>query len=501
MVQTAVFSYLGICIVCFYLLSYTDPEQYRYTPLWYVPADTVDILFAESVEKTVKDELPVQILKGSVRLMQDSTLLNADLVTRFLTQDEILLEGNVLIIQENDSIFADNVRYDTELKIGYATGNVRLSDGEVEVLSPSATHFVDEKRTLFDQDVQLIDSLTVLTSNGGEYFSEPKRAEFFGDVALEEDNTYLRSDSVTYFRETEVSLGYGNVFIERIEMQDQDTSTSTSRTFIFGDYVFNDNQRGYSSVEGNAFLFQVQVDSLGSLRDSLFIESNRLEAIQLDSLDRLIAVDSVSIWQRNFSAIADSAVYDRVRIWGEVEQVEVFYEENRLFEDPVAWYNEYQLSGDSLLATAYDESIDSLFTSQNAFVAFFDTTTQKINQLKGESLVGIFAQDSLENLTIGPQAEAIYYQQPEEDQLGAIKASGDRIVLDFDGNELSNINVYAGIEAEYYDGGLIPDPFTLTGYRWLIEQKPIERMMLDRIPSKDLINARLIDSAIAVSEN
>ena len=487
MTQSALLLYVAICFACLSFFKGMDAMHADYVPQGPILTDTVDIIYAESIERTLMDDLPVQILKGSVRLRQDITLLNADKVTRFLTEDEILLEGNVLIIQENDSIFSDRVRYDTALKVGYATGNVRLSDGEVEVFSPSATHYVDEKWTLFDNDVRLIDSVTVLTSRGGEYFSELKRAEFFGDVILEEDNTYLQSDSVTYFRETEISLGYGNVFIERIEEQNEDSSATLSRTFLFGDYVYNDNQKGYSSIEGNAFLFQVQEDSLGVLRDSLLIESDRLEAIQRDSLDRLIAVDSVKIWQKDFSAIADSAVYDRVRVVEDSTLNEVLLEENRLFGSPVAWYNEYQLSGDSLLASAYNEAIDSLFTSQNAFVAFLDTATQKINQLQGETLVGLFAQDSLESLTVGPQAEAIYFQQPDEEQIGAVEMSGDRIRLFFEKNELSDIKVYSGIELKYYDGSLIPNPFTLSRFMWLIDKRPAEDTFMERIRKKGII--------------
>ena len=474
----------------------TDDDIHLY---YYSPADTVDILYAESIERTLIDEQPVQILKGSVRLKQDITLLSADKVTRYLTQDEILLEGHVVIIQETDSIFSDKVRYDTARKVGFASGNVRLSDGEVEVFAPSATHYVDEKRTLFDQNVKLVDSLTVLTSLEGEYFSEPKRAEFYGNVILDEDNTYLLSDSVTYFRETEISLGYGNVFIERRESENEDSTGNGSRTFLFGDYVYNDNQDGYSSIEGNAFLFRVQEDSLGMLKDSLLIGSGRLEALQLDSLERLIAVESVKIWQKDFSAIADSAVYDRTRMISADSLDEILLEENRLYRGPVAWYAEYQLSGDSLLATGNNESIDSLFASPNAFVAFLDTTTQKINQLQGEAVKGLFEQDSLESLTIGPQAELIYYQQPEGNKITASKISSDQIVLLFENSELNDLKAYSGIELEYYDGSLIPEPFNLSRYSWLIEQKPIEQTMIDQIPTPGRIEERLQASKVIVS--
>ena len=476
-----------------------DPQRVsKNLPTTLVQADTVIFDNADRFVRTQFDGGPVSIFEGNVRMRQKNIRLRAHKVTEFLTKDEYLLEGDVLIIQETDSISADNVRYDSARKIGYATGNVRLSDGEVQVFSPSATHYTDDKWTQFNEPVRLVDSVTVLTSLKGAYFSESKRAEFYEDVILEEDNTYLKSDSITYYRETEISLGYGNVFIERIE-GDSLSQKSTSRTFLFGDYIYNDNNTGYSLIEGNAFLFQVEEDSLGILSDSLLIESDRLEAIRDDSLQRLIAVDSVSIWRSDFSAIADSVVYDRIQL----DEDDLFvtdtlgvdstrlHEENRLFGDPVAWFVEYQLSGDSLLATAKEGAIDSLFASQNAFVAYLDTTTQKINQLQGLSLVGLFDQDSLESLTVGPQAEAIYFQESEEGQVGALKATGDRIHLSFSSNELNGINVYSGVQGEYYDGGLVPASFQLSGYRWLIDQKPQEQSMLDRIPMKANIDERL----------
>ena len=466
-----------------------------------VRADTVLFDNADRLVRTTLDDQPVRIFEGNVRMRQKNIQLRANKVTEFLTKDEYLMEGNVLIVQESDSIFADNVRYDSARKIGFAVGNVRLSDGEVQVFSPSATHYTDEKWTQFNEPVRLVDSVTVLTSLQGEYFSETKRAEFYGDVILEEDYTYLKSDSITYFRETEISLGYGNVFVERIE-SDSLSEASSSRTFLFGDYIYNDNNSGYSLMEGNAFLFQVEEDSLGMLSDSLLIESDKLEATRIDSLQRLIAVDSVRIWRNDFSAIADSVVYDRIQLEqlegmpGDSVQVDStrLKEENRLFGDPVAWFVEYQLSGDSLLATAKEGGIDSLFASENAFVAYLDSATQKINQLQGMSLVGLFEQDSLESLIVGPQAEAIYFQEGEAGQVGALKSTGDQIQLLFTANELSGIKVYSGIAGEYYGEGLVPAAFQLSGFRWLIDQKPQEDDMIERIPIRAYIDERLMPS-------
>ena len=436
----------------------------------------VDIDRADQARRLVRNNLPIQELIGNVKLHQEETHLWADRVTRYLSLDQILLIGNVLIVQDSDSLTADSVLYFTGIKQGRARGNVRLSDGEVQVFAPSAIYFTEEKHTIFDENVRLVDSLTVLTSTNGEYFSEEKRAEFFGDVVLEEDRTYLEADSVTYFRDTEISIGFGDVFIERIGEESEDAARdSLTRTFLFGHHAYNDNRNGYSRITGDALLLQLRSDSTGTEIDSLLMKASMMEAIREDSLQRLIAVDSVKIWRQDFSALADSAVYDRISM-----EERPLFEENRLFNQPKAWFDEYQLSGDTLRATARAGHIDTLKVRQNAFASFQDSTTGKINQLKGQHLIGLFEQDSLKSLTVGPQAESIYYSMNDDTKrLRGTNASGDRIQLFFERDELESIRFYSNVEGKHYDGALIPEPFELEGFLWTPELRPTRDLLME----------------------
>ncbi len=465
---------------------YKSPDMRSAMPAIHVAyvaeADTnekvVIIEQTKKLSRSTNNGEPIQVLEGDVKLSQpdkDTLHLWAQKVIQYELRDEVLLVGEVLIVQNNDSLSADTVRYFSNVKEGRARGNVRLSDGEVQVFAPSALHYFDEKHTIFDRNVRLVDSATVLISLDGEYFSEEKRAEFYGDVVLEEDKTYLEADSVTYFRDTEISIGYGNVFIERIG-GDNETAPedSTTRTFLFGDHVYNDNRAGYSKMDGNAMLFQFQQDSTGASVDSLVMTASSMESLRQDSLQRLIAVDSVKIWRTDFAAIADSAVYDRISLEGQPMN-----EENRLYESPMAWFDSYQLSGDTMRATALAGAIDSLYVLSNAFAADQDTAIMRVNQLRGKRLIGLFDQDSLRSLTIGPQAESIYFKQSDDDQLGAIKSSGDRIELRFKNNEVNQIGVFSDIQGDYYDGGLIPEPFQLDGFLWLPNRKPDKIRMLE----------------------
>ena len=177
----------------------------------------VEIVNADSLARTsTAGDRRERVLAGNVRLRQGTMRLRADRATQRPGAGEIIFTGDVLIIDEGDSLWADRARYDSRRKVGRATGEVRVSSGgEVLLAGPVGRYFFEEERALFPRRVTLIDSARVLKSRGGEYFSRPERAEFYRQVRVFSDSTYLEADSVTYRRRSEVTKARGNVFIER----------------------------------------------------------------------------------------------------------------------------------------------------------------------------------------------------------------------------------------------------------------------------------------------
>lgn len=469
----------AICIACLslYVLAVLPAAAQQ-------PADTTQQRVREArveyADQLVRDRATVdqRLWLGDVRVWHDSTRLWADRVTEYLDRDEIFFVGNVVIIDEGDTLTADQVRYDTGRKIGEATGNVRLSDGEVEVFAPSGWYFVEEKRTAFEEGVTLVDSATVLTSQTGHYHTETKRADFAGQVQLSEEQTYLEADTVTYFRETETALARGRVFIERLggEAADSAAVDSSLRTLLFGDWAFNDNQAGLSRVRGNPLLAQLQADSLGQV-DTLLVRAERLYVFRRDSLQRLRAAGAVQVWQRDLAARGDSLVYDRLR-----RAAAPTDETLHLFGSPIAWFEQAQVTGDTLRVLAQDGRVDTLFVRQNAFVAQYDTLLQRIHQLKGQHLVGLFEDDSLRQLTVAPTAEAIYYLGDEaEPTQGGVQVSADSILFYLAQGGLDRARVLVNVEGTYYAEDLLPTPFQLAGFRWEPQRRPEKAALLGTV--------------------
>ncbi len=432
------------------------------------PADSakireVQIIYVDSLSQEVVEGERVLHLFGPIHLRQDSTDLRANRAIQYVDRDEILFIGNVRIVEQGDSLAADSVLYNKRVKTGEAAGNVELSDGEVQVSAPSGFYFVREKRATFENGVTLVDSAAVLTSRRGAYWTEEKRAEFYDQVLLEEDKTTLEADSVTYFRETEVALARGSVSIERLGGEDEDVEAdSTLRTFLFGEKAYNDHKTSFSRIEGNPLLLQLKTDSSGASTDTLIVRAVVLESSRQDSTERLVAVDSVRIWRDKLAAVADSVVYERRSSEGDEAK-----EETRLFGNPMAWFEQTQVNGDTLRITARAGSVDSLFVRGNVFVAQLDTVSAHVQQMQGGYLAGVFEQDSLRTMTVSPNAEAIYYLLDENDAPnGAVRTSGDRAVFVFEENALKQASVLGGVEGTYYAEDLIPDPFQLDRYRW-----------------------------------
>lgn len=429
---------------------------------------------ADSLIATMVDSMRVQQLFGNVQVDQDSTRIRSNQAVRFLQQREYLFTENVVVFERGDTLKADTVRYDEQRKIGRARGNVRLTDGDLFVRAPSGQYFSEEKRSEFREGVTLVDSSSTLTSNAGTYFSDDERAEFYGDVRFEDDDTYLEADSVTYFRSTGNTIARGRVFIRR-KGGEASEADSTTRTYLFGQFARNEKTRNESFVRGRALLVQIEADSVGAPSDTLLVRARRLRSTRSDSLRRLVALDSVRIWQSDIAAVGDSVVYDRTAQGDTLQR-----EETRLYRDPTTWFEGSQVSGDTIRVKARNRSVDTVYVVGNAFAAQRDTSIDRIHQLKGRAITAYFRADSLRRINTQPNAETIRFLKDDNDRLdGAVQASADQIVMWFRGGELRRVGVYRGVESEVYDAAVIPSSFQLDGFRWVPDRQPTKERLLD----------------------
>lgn len=444
---------------------------------------------ADSTEVREVELLDVGVLEGMVeegvrvnrltdaRLRQGTTYLEANRVTEYVESREYVFVGDVVIVDEGDTLTADQVFYDSNSKLGRATGNVRLFDGDVEVFAPSGRYHVDEKLAEFEDGVRLVDSSAVVTSNIGAYWSEQKHGAFSGDVVLREGAAFMSTDSLSVFRETRQSYAHGDVFMLRYGGREDDQAgvDSSIVNYLMGEDAFNDDVAGVSRVSGQPVVMQVRFDSTGTTADTTVVRAMEIEVVRLDSLDRLIGTDSVRVWQEAFAAVGDSLTYDRY-----MEADSTFSESLFLVGEPIAWFETNQITGDTIRVSSGDSPVDTLFVFGNAFIAQEDTTLGKINQLAGRRLKGMFVNDSLRTLEVAPNARAIRFHEGENHELSqAVRVSGDRAVVEFLDDGSTDVRFEGGIEGQAYGPEIVPASFELDGFGWYPQRRPALADLVD----------------------
>ncbi len=332
----------------------------------------------------------VERLSRGVRVRQDSTTLTSQRAVRYLDRNVIVFDGGVRVVERGDTLRSATLRYDTSTKIGDASGNVRLTDGEVVVTSPSARYDTNAKRSNFDQGVQLVDSSAVLTAKTGTYDSNARRAIFADSVRLVDGLSRVAADTLVYLRDVRQSDARGDVRVRRYEPAGVTDSlfalrpesltelpdTLGSATWLWGARVQSDEEAGTVAVQGDPLMVRIRA-SIDGPSDTLVVRAQTLDLLDADSLQTLTANGDVQIWTPDYSALSDSAFTRRTP----ATDTSPSRERVDLLRAPIAWFDDAQLTGDTLRFHASDGALDSLHARGSGFVAQPDSASERLHQL------------------------------------------------------------------------------------------------------------------------
>ena len=424
----------------------------------------VEVISADELETDEVQE--IRRLVGNVELLQETTRLKADRAIQYRKRNLIVFDGGVEVIDEGDTLRAEHIEYRTDTKIANGSGGVVWTDGEVVLTAPSGEYQVDDKIASFAGDVVMRDSNSVITSNEGVYRVDDEVAFFFDTVRLDQELLVLTADSLTHERQTGVTTASGSVRIFQIP-----SDTAESRVLLLAGRAESDREAKVNRLWDDPILARV---GSGGKGDTLVVSANRLSAARSDSSESFEAVGEARLWRPDLSGIADSLSYfsatasdsGRVDFTGE----------------PVLWSGEAQVSGDSIRVLLVNGSPDTLTSKGSAFVAFEDTASGRIQQIRGAALVATFRSDSLRSLVVSPQAEALYFgdensKKPSSGEESAVRFGSSSIRLDFQAGKVEKIVASTDVSGEITK--FAPDnPPALDGFRWLTPTRPDRQNML-----------------------
>jgi lipopolysaccharide export system protein LptA len=393
-----------------------------------VGADENDVIIIRTADSLIGrrvDGENIRELVGNVILEQRDIVVYCDRAIHYPARNSAYLEGNVRVVDDTLTLFADQ---------GYYNGDTRVLDGEGNLI--------------------LDDGVTHLTANFGKYYLDEKIAEFWEHVVVDDPAGIIYSDQLVHRRDEAFSTATGNV-----RVVDRDRGT-----VVYGQLLEYDSHSGYSSMHESPVLVHIDTTETGEI-DTLVVKSRIMESVFEDEARMFIAIDEVQMNRAELSARGTMATYF------------VDMDELNLTGSPIVWYQENQITGDSIHVKLEDQRLRTLEVYNRSFAISRSDSRypDRYNQLTGVELTMWFTDDKIERIEVREQATSLYYLYEDFFPNGVNHVTGDTVTLYFVDGEIDELKIIGGIEGTYHPENLVrgrEQTFNLPGFIWR-DDRPI----------------------------
>ncbi len=478
------------------------------------------------------DSTQLQILVGNVKLRQGNTLFFCDSCVINNRMNIFEAFGHVHI---NDSdttdVYSDYLKYLTDKKLAYLTGNVKLTDGKGTLTTPELEYDVTTKIGIYTKGGKVVNKKSVLTSQEGYYYADLKDVYFKKNVVLKDPAYNLKADSLLYNTATETTRFIAETFIvdsskRTIVTRDgyydlkrgkaefgQHPVINDGKTRITAMRIAIDDSSGLSQAEGNAVVIDTAQGTTiiagqifrNSKKDAILATKKPLMIVKQDQDSIYIAADTLfSARLTDLYAATDSLhkdtlstantlngkekdstnryfeAYSHVRIFSDSLQGicdSLFYSFQdsvfRLFQSPVVWARGSQITGDTMYLYTKNKKADKLKVFEHSFLVN-QLEPHVFNQIKATRMDGYFINGDIDSVRARGFAECIYYIQDEDSAYtGVNKSQSDIIDIYFQNQELKKVVLRSSVKGEVIPIRQVnPKEMRFEDFKWLEMMRP-----------------------------
>lgn len=471
--------------------------------------------------RTIDDSTQLQILAGNVALKQGTTFFYSDSCVINNNTKTFEAWGRVHINDADTThIYSNHLRYLIDKKIAYLDGAVKLTDGKGILTTPDLEYDMSTSIGIYKHGGKVVNKKTILTSKEGYYYGGLRDIYFKNKVILKDPGYDITTDSLLYNTESgmvrfitetlikdssgrtiETKDGFYNLQTGKAEFG-QRPIIRDGKLFITGDRVAFDDSTGIYQGAGNVIIIDSvqgttiiagevygdkKKDRILATRKPLMIIKQENDSIYVTA-DTLFSARLTDLYGKKDSVIKDTfkgtkvvmvnekdstnryfEAYRNVRIFSDSLQAvadSMFYSFKdsifRLYQDPVIWAKESQITGDTVLVFTKNKKADRIKVFENSFLVN-RMDPEIYNQIKSTRMDGFFKEGSIDSVRARGFAECIYYIQDDDSAYTGVNESKSDIIDIYFGNQALQKVVFRS---------------TVTGTVWPIKQKQPSEMRL-----------------------
>lgn len=424
-------------------------------------------VIGDSLVGKIIDGESIREVYGNVILKQGNIIINCDKAIQYISNNNALLSGNVIAKQDSLTIITSEGFYFGNERKTKSTSGIILDDQKVILKADSGEYFFDEDKAFFQTNVTLFDTTTTLFSDELTYYQKEDRVVAVGRVKIIDSNNEITADTLTHLRNTKISIADGNVMIKSFE----------NNIMIFGDHLEDYPERKYTLINENPLLLQIDTTFLGPGNyevDSLVIKAELMEALR-DTANTFRAVDSVKIVKGQFASINDFTLYLST------SNIIITEKLNDESPQPILWYENSQLTGDSITIYIENNNIDQLDVVNNSFMLSQNQKyVDRFDQTSSNNINLSFYDDKIQRAKFKGSVFTIYYLYEGEVANGLTKSSAMDATIIFEENTVAEVRLYGSPVSEYYPENQITGnekAFTLLKFNFH-NNRPLKEQLL-----------------------
>lgn len=450
---------------------------------------------------------------GNVMITQpDGTQAISDYLRYTGNKKLAFLQGNVSLTDGKDNLWGTEVYYDMNTKIGtYEQGGTLQSDNTT-LTSNSGVYNLRTKDARFTEDVHVYDPEYTIRSDDMGYNTETKITTFFGPSVVTSDSSVLTTHCGTYDSKMQAAHFPCRSSILTKEQYMEADSLYYNKTKAFakarGDVIAIDTVQDITLYCQYADMDEYHKTTLATIRpvlkkmngeDSLFIRADTFymaPVVPIKDSIKIIKTEGkgkkkkqVEIMIADTTAVTDTADmryfigYHHVKIFSDSMQGlcdSISYSQQdsvlRMIYDPVVWSRKSQITGDTILLYTDSSKLRKLYVPDKAFVVSQSgpDKAKLYDQVQGKTLTGYFEDNTIREVIVKPNAEAIQYSKDDNDAyIGVNQASSVRMKVLFKEQQIEYIFFEQDVKQKMtpLDKADLPN-MKLSRFRWLEDKRP-----------------------------
>jgi lipopolysaccharide export system protein LptA len=391
------------------------------------------------------------------------------------------VKDNVELIDKETHLYTDAIDYDVKNKIARYNNRGRITNADNTLTSIIGVYYVSESLFHFKDSVKIVNPDYIMTADTMDYNTETETSFFTGPTEVKGDSLYLYCEKGWYDTKNDITSIWKKALIDN------------KKQIIHGDSLFFDDSTGY----GQAFRNVVIEDTANHLAitgnyawynkiNEKFLVTDKAVFIQISNNDSLFlhadTISAVTVTDSTLKEYKLMRAYYGCRVFSrdlqaKCDSLSYSFRDSviRLYNKPVIWSEENQLTADSMAVFTKNQQTERLELYNAAFIAS-QVDSLRYNQIKGRSLTGYFKNNELTRILIKGNAESLYYLLEGENIAGKDQSKSATIEATIEKGEISEI-ITSGTPEGFIDP---PDAFRATeirldGFQWLDHLRPKQK--------------------------